>query len=169
MSDIVERLRANAKSVDCLQDMDPDLLYAAADEIERLQAENAKFQLAIKRQADRCDALKDHAIDLTTQINTTPPSVPEMLPVPEDGINRWNGDSYDRGYADGWNHCVTKMLAPPSVPDGFVLVPIEPDIRMESAGADALEDGDLVSSLTSCARATYVAMLAAAPKPGEGE
>ena len=38
MSDIVDRLRANARSEDCLYDMDPGLLNGAAEEIERLRA-----------------------------------------------------------------------------------------------------------------------------------
>ena len=37
MADIIERLRQNARSVDCFSDPYPDVLTDAADEIERLR------------------------------------------------------------------------------------------------------------------------------------
>lgn len=46
MKDIIERLRWNAKSEDCLYDMDPDLLAWAADEIERLREALAELYAA---------------------------------------------------------------------------------------------------------------------------
>lgn len=42
MTDIIERLRQNARSEDCFTDPYPDVLTDAADEIDRLRARVAE-------------------------------------------------------------------------------------------------------------------------------
>ena len=50
------------------------------------------------------------------------------------------------------------------VPEGFVLVPVEPTEDMTDAGYEAYGKGHFTPAILDC----YRAMIAAAPKPGDG-
>ena len=60
MSDIIERLRQNARSEDCFNDPYPDVLIDAADEIDRLRARVAELEAqrdaAFKMSRCECDS-----------------------------------------------------------------------------------------------------------------
>ncbi|WP_049046142.1 hypothetical protein [Klebsiella aerogenes] len=95
------------------------------------------------------------------------PVVPEEM-TPQQASRSYGGEV--RGYRDGWNACRDAMLQDepvttanklgnsPVIPDGWKLVPVEPNGDMLSAAQDAHgeTDGDIASTLR--------AAIAAAPQ-----
>ena len=77
---------------------------------------------------------------------------------------RWNGDVYVGDGSDLMS-LVRAALRARAVPDGFVLVPVEPTRRMLEDGADEVatwyDDGDLIRH-EKAAMSTYAAMIAPA-------
>lgn len=68
------------------------------------------------------------------------------------------GDHIVQGQWEAWQ---AARAAAPAVPQGWVLVPVEPDVQMRTAGAKA-SDLHAYSPV-----GVYAAMLAAAPQPPE--
>jgi hypothetical protein len=140
--------------------------------------------------AAECDELLD---ELVHAVTTIPPAASQ--PAVQEPVAQWqkrhpartagkwkNTDEHDakwwRDNAQGWDirALYTNPPAPP-VPEGMVLVPMEPTKEMVFAGQDAwsaaldkrLENKEPYgeeNKAPMCARVAYRAMLAAAPEKG---
>ncbi|EIA4232770.1 TPA: hypothetical protein HNV55_07720 [Escherichia coli] len=101
---------------------------------------------------------------------TAPPatvSVPDELTREEYKRRFMEDDDFDDTFRGGWNACRATMLQSfgnseqlnsPVIPDGWVMVPVEPTTNQWAAGMQAFDSGmDKVTRV-------YKAMLAAAPQ-----
>lgn len=103
------------------------------------------------------------------EILYTAPPVP--VSVPDAMANDIDSDDHPLlwSYNNGWNACRAAMLQgaelvttayklnSPVIPDGWVMVPVEPTEEMNKAGWEAMNEHDAINP-------TYRAMLAAAPQ-----
>ena len=80
----------------------------------------------------------------------------------------WEGDNYNDGAAAAQIivEAVNNSQQPQPVPDGYVLVPVEPTEEMLIDGAKAARDFLSEAGQYPRSRAVYRAMLASSPKPG---
>lgn len=109
-------------------------------------------------------ASKMKRLPLGTKFYTAPPapvSVPDAMEMDDDFDS-----AFEHGKAVGWNACRAAMLQSfgnseqlnsPVIPDGWVVVPVEPTEEMNKAGWTAMNEHDAINP-------TYRAMLAAAPQ-----
>ena len=81
---------------------------------------------------------------------------------PSDGGAQW----YDVNAVDASITALRAALAQPDVPEGWVLVPVEPTKEMRVAGKHAMKGSADELYETNRALTVYGAMLAAAPKGG---
>ncbi|WP_227522143.1 DUF551 domain-containing protein [Klebsiella aerogenes] len=124
-----------------------------------------------------CETCPDHLVAWTVKGQNLPagnywlyisqqpaPVAPEEMPC--GGV----ADDYHDGYQDGWNACRAAMLQDetvttanklgnsPVIPDGYMLVPIEPTKEMIDAGWL-----HFIGTKNPSSKGTYKSMLAAAP------
>ncbi|WP_447841333.1 hypothetical protein [Enterobacter ludwigii] len=93
-----------------------------------------------------------------------PVSVPAAMEMDDDFDS-----AFEHGKAVGWNACRAAMLQgaygnSPVIPDGWVMVPVEPTAEMQSAAAGAIRFDTTPINKLWTGNAVYRAMLAAAPQ-----
>lgn len=87
------------------------------------------------------------------------PVVPEVTAGDCPAFIKYDVTDVDEAWARGFNDCRAAMLQAgnaPAIPDGYVMVPVEPTEEMNKAGWAAMNEHDAINP-------TYRAMLAAAP------
>ncbi|MBK4389895.1 hypothetical protein JJP71_13575 [Enterobacter hormaechei] len=102
-----------------------------------------------------------------TRLYTAPPapvSVPDAMEIDDDFDS-----AFEHGKAVGWNAYRAAMLQgadgnSPVIPDGWVMVPVEPTAEMQSAAAGAIRFDTTPINKLWTGNAVYRAMLAAAPQ-----
>lgn len=129
---------------------------------------------------DGCGEFSDRmnfSLPIGTKLYSAPPapvSVPDAYIRDGRGRMMLNGRQEPRiGYSAGWNACRAAMLQgadgnSPALPDGWVMVPVEPTAEMLQSGISAHYERSQIQIHDRPApgpmECAYVAMLAAAPQ-----
>ncbi|WP_343500132.1 hypothetical protein [Enterobacter hormaechei] len=155
--------------------MDNELLAIAlasleAEAVAYVMADDLKDSSIISTPAyrDLGEAMERTVGDVVA-LYTAPP-VPVSVP---DAMDGQGGVCCEVSYADGWNSCRAAMLHgaggnSPVIPDGWVMVPVEPTAEMISSGIAAHYERSQIQIHDRPApgpmECAYVSMLAAAPQ-----
>ncbi|UOH49842.1 hypothetical protein MT488_14650 [Enterobacter ludwigii] len=167
-----------------LDDNHENVLSALRIALASIEAEPVAFRSKLKSPAaigserwDYTDHRQPDAFELENcvieRLYTAPPApvaVPDAM-TPKQASRAYCGEV--RGYRDGWNACRAVMLQgadgnSPVIPDGWVMVPVEPTAEMLQSGISAHYERSQIQIHDRPApgpmECAYVAMLAAAPQ-----
>ncbi|HCJ8602424.1 TPA: hypothetical protein NV717_002940 [Escherichia coli] len=189
-----ERARQKVKSLEfsITQTAFADIRAELEEELElaRIALASLEAEAVITVGDDGGDALAYRRLIQTfapgTKLYTAPPapvSVPDELPPHEDESYGSEDDCYKAGRVEGWNACRAAMLQgasgnSPVIPDGWVLVPVEPTEKMVIEGFESepdeffskSEEWEAYQKMSGCEQAAHraklcwAAMIAAAPQ-----
>lgn len=157
-----------------LDEDDRNTLAALRIALASLEAEPYGYvHKAAYEQAGSCGLSSDHEAyrDSSTHVDVyaAPPAsvtVPDELTREEYKRRFMEDDSFNDTFRGGWNACRGAMLQAgnsPVIPDGWVLVPVEPTPDMREAYHQAQEEYEETDGLWSPDH-QWKAMLAAAPQ-----
>ncbi|MEP8680841.1 hypothetical protein ABKV33_07840 [Enterobacter ludwigii] len=143
--------------------------YIIQDKADRKEGNRGQLSFKSVEQYHEKD-INEHELT-ATPLYTAPPA---PVSVPDEAVDNGDpNDEFDYGYVRGLNECRAAMLQgaddnSPVVPDGWVMVPVEPTAEMLQSGISAHYESSLIQIHDRPApgpmECAYVAMLAAAPQ-----